>query len=198
MEFPCGLSLLHLRCNSSIAQKTRIVNTRIRYFSYSYTVYIFNVILCAVFTNRGDYMFYENFDNLCKDKNTSPSAVCIKIGLSKTTSSYWKISGKIPKRETLEKIAEYLGCSVDYLLGREEHKIGIDLGTTYSFDGQKITPEDIRSIKYEPIIIKASESDWAQILNRLSPESLVKLRDYTRFLLWLQDQDAANSLKSQK
>lgn len=177
-------------------------------------------------------MFYDNFDKLCKEKNTSPSAVCIKIGLSKTTSSYWKTSGRIPKRETLEKIAEYLGCSVDYLLGREEstrdmvyehsyadddasvkeelmellgfdekkeeHKIGIDLGTTYSFDGQKITPEDIRSIQYEPIIIKASESDWTQILNQLSPESLVKLRDYTRFLLWLQDQDAANSLKSQK
>ena len=177
-------------------------------------------------------MFYDNFDKLCKEKNTSPSAVCIKIGLSKTTSSYWKTSRRIPKRETLEKIAEYLGCSVDYLLGREEsthdmvyehsyadddaslkeelmellgfdekreeHKIGIDLGTTYSFDGQKITPEDIRSIKYEPIIIKTSKSDWTQILNQLSPESLVKLRDYTRFLLWLQDQDAANSLKSQK
>ena len=64
-------------------------------------------------------MFYDTFDKLCKAKGTSPSAVCIAIGLSRTTSAYWKRTGSTPKREALEKIADYLSVPMDYLLERE-------------------------------------------------------------------------------
>lgn len=176
-------------------------------------------------------MFYEIFEKLCKEKNTSPFACCKAVGLAGGTAAYWKKSGKIPKRESLEKIAEYLGCSVDYLLGREESpkfiefesdgeaaedfnladelrkllgydseekeekkEIGIDFGTTYSIHKQKSAPNDLRSVKPEPIIIKASESDWDKILSQMSDESLVMLRDYAKYLLWRQVQAAADIL----
>lgn len=43
-----------------------------------------------------------------------------ELGLGKNTLSNFKTS--MPKADNLAKIADYLGVSVDYLLGREEVK----------------------------------------------------------------------------
>lgn len=61
-------------------------------------------------------MFWDNFYKLCKSQGTSPNAVCAAIGLSNATATGWK-NGTQPKADVLIKLAEYLDCSVDYLLG---------------------------------------------------------------------------------
>ena len=61
-------------------------------------------------------MFYDRFEELCKQKGVSPSGACIAIGMSKGTSSFWKRTGTIPKRDALIKIAEYFEVPVSYLL----------------------------------------------------------------------------------
>lgn len=43
-----------------------------------------------------------------------------ECGLSKNTLSSMLNGGSTPKSENLAKIADYLDCSVDYLLGRTE------------------------------------------------------------------------------
>ena len=53
---------------------------------------------------------------LAKQKNIAISEMLEKIGLSKNTMNNFKTS--IPKADNLAKIADYLNCSVDYLLGR--------------------------------------------------------------------------------
>ncbi|MCL2053894.1 MAG: helix-turn-helix domain-containing protein [Oscillospiraceae bacterium] len=62
-------------------------------------------------------MNYANFEKICKEKNTTPSAVTAKLGLSSGSVSNWK-RGVIPNGEALLKLADYLECSTDYLLGR--------------------------------------------------------------------------------
>ena len=42
-------------------------------------------------------------------------------GLSKNTLSSMLSGGSTPKSENLAKIADYLDCSVDYLLGRTDN-----------------------------------------------------------------------------
>lgn len=64
-------------------------------------------------------MFYDNFSFLCSQKNVSPSAVMKAIGLNKSSASYWK-KGKIPSSDTLQKLADYFGVSLDYLVGPPE------------------------------------------------------------------------------
>ena len=64
-------------------------------------------------------MFKENFVKLCNSKNESPSAVCMKIGLSNAAYSQWDETS-VPRKSTLLKLADYFGVSVDYLLGNEE------------------------------------------------------------------------------
>ncbi len=64
-------------------------------------------------------MFYDKFAALCYERHTTPNAVCAELGLSNSIATYWKKSKGTPKRETLEKIAEYLDVSVDALLSKE-------------------------------------------------------------------------------
>lgn len=62
-------------------------------------------------------MFYEQFAGLCKEKNISPSIVAETIGLNRSSVTFWK-RGSTPKGETLRKLANYFGVSVDYLLNK--------------------------------------------------------------------------------
>lgn len=63
-------------------------------------------------------MFYDRFVALCKQKNMSPSAVTRELGLNNSISTAWK-RGTIPNGNTLQKLADYFGVTVDYLLGNE-------------------------------------------------------------------------------
>lgn len=64
-------------------------------------------------------MFYDRFSELCKERSVSPSAVMVSIGLNKSNATFWK-KGSIPKGETLQKLADYFGVSVDYLLEKTD------------------------------------------------------------------------------
>lgn len=63
-------------------------------------------------------MFYDRFIDLCKERNVSPSAVMIAIGLNKSNATFWK-KGSVPKGETLRKLADYFGVTVDRLVPPE-------------------------------------------------------------------------------
>ena len=65
-------------------------------------------------------MFYYLFCRLCQEKGVSPTRATIEIGLSRTIGTKWKKTGATPQGDTLQKIADYFGVSVDYLLGNEE------------------------------------------------------------------------------
>ena len=115
-------------------------------------------------------MFYEVLERLCKEHGTTPSAVCVKIGYSKATSSYWKQSHRTPKREALDKIANYFGVSVDYLLGKEKPQnniIGIPIETS--------------EIKNAPT--KPSRSELFTILGKLTDSELDEVLDFAEYLL---------------
>lgn len=63
--------------------------------------------------------FYERISELCKEKGVSMAAVAREVGLSNSATTYWK-RGSIPKGDTLQKLADYFGVSVDYLLSGGE------------------------------------------------------------------------------
>ncbi len=65
-------------------------------------------------------MFWDNFYNACVQKGTKPNPLAKELNLASGSMTTWK-NGKIPNGETLIKIADYLGVSVDYLLGRTEN-----------------------------------------------------------------------------
>ena len=49
-------------------------------------------------------MFYELLKEVCKKKHTTPSAVCVALGMSKSNVTAWK-EGRIPILYTVMRIA---------------------------------------------------------------------------------------------
>lgn len=66
-------------------------------------------------------MFYDVFEKLCLKKGVSRQRACTDCGFSRTAWNKWKTGG-IPNGEGLQRMADYFGVSVDYLLGKEETK----------------------------------------------------------------------------
>ena len=64
-------------------------------------------------------MFWNTFTQLCELKKISPAFVCSTLELSNATSTRWK-KGSIPNGATLQKIADYFGVTVDYLVSGED------------------------------------------------------------------------------
>ncbi|MCI8336563.1 MAG: helix-turn-helix transcriptional regulator [Peptococcaceae bacterium] len=65
-------------------------------------------------------MFWEHLYQMCIERNCKPNTVARAIGMSSATATKWK-NGAIPNGEALIKIADYLDCSIDYLLGRTDN-----------------------------------------------------------------------------
>lgn len=82
---------------------------------------------------------YERISELCKKKGTTPSRMCLDLGMSKSTVSDLKSGRKTGiSAVTAQKIASYFGVSVGYLLGEEAEKTPTEAGE------RQVTDEDIK------------------------------------------------------
>lgn len=82
--------------------------------------------------------FYNNFVAICNSLSKTPTAVALEIGLQASTVTRWK-KGSQPTDATVKKVADHLGVSVDYLLGKEEKPSTI---TVRDEDGELIVLDD--------------------------------------------------------
>ena len=55
--------------------------------------------------------FATNFKRLCEERGTSPTRVCLDIGLSSSKVNLWN-KGSVPKGDVLVKLAEKLECNI--------------------------------------------------------------------------------------
>ena len=58
-------------------------------------------------------MFWKNYFELCATKNQSPNAIAKELQISSGSVSEWK-KGRIPSKNTLQKLAQYFNVSVEY------------------------------------------------------------------------------------
>lgn len=65
-------------------------------------------------------MFYDVYQNLCKDIGKSATGVALELNIARSTVSNWKKTGTTPQADILQKVADYFNVSVDYLLEKEE------------------------------------------------------------------------------
>lgn len=62
----------------------------------------------------------ERIKTLAKNKKITAGKMLSDCDLNKNALSTMQSGGYLPRTETLAKIADYLDCSVDYLLGRTD------------------------------------------------------------------------------
>jgi transcriptional regulator with XRE-family HTH domain len=59
-------------------------------------------------------MMYDKFENLLKERKVSAHQVSVATGVSTATLSSWKQGKYEPKKEKIQKIADYFGVPVSY------------------------------------------------------------------------------------
>lgn len=78
----------------------------------------------------------ERIKLIAKQQGKSIKDMLITCNLNKNVLSTMTARGSMPKADTLAKIADYLGCSVDYLMGRNN-----DISASMLYNAYKSHPE---------------------------------------------------------
>lgn len=65
-----------------------------------------------------DSAFYAALKEVCEKKKTSPSAVCVALGISKSNVTNWK-NGQSPRLDTVIDIAKHLSVSPSRLIPKD-------------------------------------------------------------------------------
>ena len=79
--------------------------------------------------------FYQNLLRICKENNTSPSAVAKEIGYSNAAAAYWK-RGATPKLRTLRALGDYFNISWLEFIDPEERGKWLNLMPAVAEDKQ--------------------------------------------------------------
>lgn len=105
-------------------------------------------------------MFKQNFVRLCNKNKKSPSSVCVEIGITPAAYAQWS-DKTVPRRATLQKIADYFGVTVESLLSDQP-------------DRKEKSPTEVG----EDEDIKL----FAQSLSDLTEDELRQVLNYAEFL----------------
>lgn len=130
-------------------------------------------------------MFWDNYVELCKERNLSPSAAGAAVGVTYAAVSKWK-KGTIPNGMTLQKIADYFNVSVAFLLGEEE--VATRAEADSSIDNVlRLTASAEESIMQMILLklpyITAEQRDTLRNLFQLPPEEFKRSMDMLN-LMW--------------
>lgn len=81
---------------------------------------------------------YEVFEQLLQKYDVTPYKVAKEAGVTQTALSNWKLRKSTPTTQTLQKIADYFGVTIDYLMTGKEEPEKKEI---------MLTPRDERDIK---------------------------------------------------
>lgn len=106
------------------------------------------------------FNLYNRIEELCRSKGINITVMCQQSGAPRGALSDIKTGRKKGlSSATLEKIAEYFGVSVDYILGREAH-IG-----DFSLE------------------LSENEKKLLELIKQLSDDEVKQVSDYIDFIL---------------
>lgn len=100
---------------------------------------------------------YQNYEKTIKRLGLTTYKVSKETGVSQSLISFWKKDISIPKRDKMQKIADYLGVSVDYLYGNEDEPKNKEI--LYKFSLEEATAVFIESVASENDIHSMTNND---------------------------------------
>ena len=111
-------------------------------------------------------MTYDIFENLCAAKNVRPADVTRATGITSATFSEWKKGTYTPKQDKLQKIADYFGVSLEYLMTGKD----------------KDLPYDAAAIALWSLAKDSALMEALKTYNKMSPEKKQRIVDLIHLL----------------
>lgn len=66
--------------------------------------------------------FSNRLNKLIEEKNVSKNQIAKICNISSSTLSKYLLHGQLPKPDNIYALAEYFGCTMDYLIGRADYR----------------------------------------------------------------------------
>lgn len=126
-------------------------------------------------------MFKEKFIRLCNERGEPPTVVCQKIGVTSSAFSKWT-DESVPRRATLQRIADYFGVSTTYLLGLTDEPsvvLSDQVIANLSANVQRVVDELDKQKK--PVL--GLNPKLSALIDRMSDDELQDLEKYAEFIL---------------
>jgi len=119
---------------------------------------------------------YDRFAELLVKKGVTAYKVSKATGISRTTLSEWKSGRSTPKADKMQKIADYFGVTVAYLMGWDETEIN------------KINAERIESIESMSAteLLKKAFSETGYYDQEFTDEEIADIMKYAQALLLMR------------
>ena len=106
-----------------------------------------DVLLVDDDENEQKVVFAERLLELMNERNISIRRISSDLGFGVNQIKYWKVHRIAPKAYLVEKIASYLGVTMNYLLGIEEEKENTNVDEIS--EGERMVLEAIRQLPEE-------------------------------------------------
>lgn len=120
---------------------------------------------------------YDRLKQMCKSKNISITALCLKATGNKGNLATWKNNNGHMRSDYLSKCADILNCSTDYLLGRETSDTNIhSVADNHGIIGHAHAPVTI--VNGNERRLSKQESELLAIFEELSVVKQAKLLVY--------------------
>lgn len=105
-----------------------------------------SILFCVIFSIfRGEIMLtYDTIKKLCKDKGVTVTGIEKELGFAR--GSLCKVNTNKPSMEKVQKLADYFGVSVYYLMTGEEKEVYYLNGETAKMAQEMYEDEDMRSL----------------------------------------------------
>lgn len=98
-----------------------LLNTPVVYYSFWCMSILFTMNLLNILKRR--FVMYERYEKILAEKGLTSYQVSKATGVSQAVLSSWKVKRSKPKFISLKKIADFLGVSIEYLMGESDEKI---------------------------------------------------------------------------
>lgn len=121
----------------------------------------------------------ERIKKVAQEKKIAVKTVLNDVGLNYNTMSNLKAS--FPRADNLAKIADYLDCSVDYLLGRTDNPQAHKSGTAVSVGDVSGNSGAIgvgNTVTNSAALLDEQTAEMLEVYKKLSPLNRAKLRVY--------------------
>lgn len=119
---------------------------------------------------------YSIYERLLKERGVRTSDVARATGIDRSTFSHWKNDSYTPKADKMQKIADYFGVTVAYLMGWDETEIN------------KINAERIESIESMSAteLLKKAFSETGYYDQEFTDEEIADIMKYAQALLLMR------------
>ena len=143
---------------------------------------------------------YEIFVELLKKHNVTAAQVAKDTGISQSTLSEWKHGNYQPKADKMQKIANYFGVSVSYLIGETEtaiptydNIIPMPTMTSVPLLGTIACGTPITAVENIEDYVAKPESIDADFALRCKGDSMVDARIFDGDIVYIHQQPTVNN-----